>query len=232
MNLSHLPTSLSLWSDLLRYLFVLCLLPMLLFSNEVEQRFIDAGLIDVQTVDSTLLVMLVNSNRHNNIFRKDLYGGLEKAYLQKEVALKLKRAQAILKKRYPSYSLCILDAARPRSVSRIMYETLRFTQFKKFVANPTSGSMHNYGIAVDISIHNGERLLDMGPTPFFKSRLKIKLMYLRKQKGKKPSAEQLKNCKVLSTVMKEAGFYPLSFEWWHFNGLKKATARRTYKIIE
>lgn len=208
------------------------LLPLLLFANDVERSFQQAGLISIDKIDSTIDVRLVNSNKSANIFRKDFYSGLEKAYLRKEVALKLKKAQVLLKKKYPDYSLCILDAARPHWVSKAMYEQLKDTEFKKFVANPKRGSMHNYGIAVDVTIIHDDTLLDMGPTPFFKSRSEIKGMYKRQQKGEKPTKEQLKNRKLLSSIMLRAGFYPLSFEWWHFNGLKKEVARKRYKMIK
>jgi D-alanyl-D-alanine dipeptidase len=32
--------------------------------------------------------------------------------------------------------------------------------------------------------------------------------------------------------MVSAGFHPLSFEWWHFEGMEKVKARQLYKIIE
>lgn len=32
--------------------------------------------------------------------------------------------------------------------------------------------------------------------------------------------------------MKKAGFIPLSYEWWHFNGMPKDKVRTIYQIIE
>jgi D-alanyl-D-alanine dipeptidase len=64
------------------------------------------------------------------------------------VAFKLARAQAHLKSQHPDLSLQILDAARPRSVSRKMYEKMKGTAFEHYVANPDKGSMHNYGIKI------------------------------------------------------------------------------------
>jgi len=46
------------------------------------------------------------------------------------------------------------------------------------------------------------------------------------------SDEQKQNRKLLADVMKKAGFIPLSYEWWHFNGMPKEQARRKYQIIE
>lgn len=216
----------------MKIILFLLFLPLLLFSNEVEQKFINAGLVDIQTVDPSIQVKLVNSNKRYNIFRENYYKSLQKAYIQQEVAIKLKKAQEILKESHPNYSLCILDAARPRSVSQSMYDKLKNTEFKKFIANPQSGSMHNYGIALDITISDNGDLLDMGPTPFFKSRAKVKALYQQQKKGAKPTTQQQINRTLLSTVMQKAGFLPLNFEWWHFNGLSKEIARQTYKIIE
>jgi D-alanyl-D-alanine dipeptidase len=106
------------------------------------------------------------------------------------------------------------------------------TKFEKFVANPKSRSMHNYGIAVDVTIvDKNKREIDMGFTPFYKSNLSIYWGYA-KLKMFDLSEAQKKNRKLLSNVMKEAGFTPLSYEWWHFNGMPKEEARKKYQIIE
>ena len=202
-------------------------------ANEIENKFIKSGLVDVQTIDNTIQVRLVNSNPDFNYFREDFYKGLNKAYLQKEVALKLADAQKILKSKHANYSLLIMDAARPRSVSKQMYEKFKGTKFEKYVANPQKGSMHNFGIAVDITIvdETGEQI-DMGFTPFFKNDLQIYWQFIKMKVGSSLSDHQKKNRKLLSDVMQKAGFKPLSFEWWHFNGIAKNEARRKYQIIE
>ena len=202
-------------------------------ANEIEKKFIAAGLINVAEIDPTIQVDLVNSDPKKNFFRENYYNGLEKAYLQKEVALKLSKAQAILKSKHPDYSLQILDAARPRSVSQAMYDKIKGTKFERYVANPKTGSMHNYGIAVDITIVDENlKELDMGITPFKTNTAQIYWDYAKKKLGKKLNAEQKGNRKLLSDTMQSAGFFPLSFEWWHFNGMKKDEARKKYNIIE
>jgi len=202
-------------------------------ANEIEDHFITAGLVDVATIDPTIQVDLVNANPDNNFFRENYYHGLSKAYLQKAVALKLANAQKILKRKHPAYALQVLDAARPRSVSRAMYEKMKGTNFEKYVANPAKGSMQNYGIAVDITIVNGGgEELDMGISPFKKSTVRIYWDYALKKLGKKLSVEQKANRKLLSDTMIRAGFIALSFEWWHFNGMEKEKARETFTIIE
>jgi len=202
-------------------------------ANEIEKRFIAAGLINVSTIDPTIQIDLVNSDPDKNFFRENFYKGLRTAYLQREVAVKLAKAQEILKSKYPFYSLQVLDAARPHSVSQAMYDKMKGTKFERFVANPAKGSMHNYGIAVDITIVDGTgKGLDMGITPFRRSTVRLYWEYALKKLGKQLSPEQKSNRQLLSETMKQAGFLPLSFEWWHFNGMEKDLARKKYTIIE
>lgn len=201
-------------------------------ANETEKKFIDAGLVDVHAIDKSIKVDLVNSDPQKNFFQENYYGGLARAYLRKEVATKLSTAQKYLKIKFPGYSLLIMDAARPRSVSRMMYDKMKGTKFEKFVANPAKGSMHNYGIAVDITIvDESDKKIDMGFTPFYKSKFSIYWGYAKLKFFDLSDAQKL-NRKLLSDVMTKAGFIPLSYEWWHFNGMKKNEARKRYHIIE
>ena len=202
-------------------------------ANEIESKFIEAGLVDIKRIDSTIQVDLVNSDPQKNYFRENFYNGLNTAYLRNEVALKLSKAQRRLKSKFPQYSLLILDAARPRSISKLMYLKMKGTKFERFVANPDKGSMHNYGVAVDITIvdERGHEI-DMGFSPFRKSTLEIYWGYAKKRLGFDLTEEQRNNRKLLADTMVSAGFFPLSFEWWHFNGMRKDEARHRFSIIE
>jgi D-alanyl-D-alanine dipeptidase len=183
-------------------------------ANETEQRFINAGLIDIHNVDSSIKVDLVNSDPDKNFFRQNFYQVLNKAYT------------------HPDYSLLIMDAARPRSVSQRMYIKMKGTKFEKYVANPQKGSMHNFGVAVDVTIvdKNGKEI-DMGFTPFYKNDLLIYVGYAR-LKAFGLSKMQKENQELLKQVMTKAGFIPLNYEWWHFDGMAKDVARKKYRIIE
>ena len=201
-------------------------------ANEVEKKFIKVGLIDVQVVDKSIKVDLVNSDPKKNYFRENFYNGLNKAYLREEIAVKLSLAQKNLKSEFPHYSILIMDAARPGNVSQLMYDKMKGTKFEKYVADPKKGSMHNYGIAVDVTIVDGDdKEIDMGFTPFYKSDFSIYWGYA-KLKVFNVSDTQKENRALLSKVMKKVGFIPLSYEWWHFNGMPKEEARIMYRIIE
>jgi D-alanyl-D-alanine dipeptidase len=202
------------------------------YANDVERAFVKAGLVDIHSIDETIIVDLVNSDPDKNYFREDFYGGLNKAYLRKEVAQKLSVAQKYLKSEFPGYSILIMDAARPRSVSKRMYGKMKGTKFEKYVANPRNGSMHNFGIAVDVSLvdASGEKM-DMGFSPFYKSNLSIFASYA-KLKLFDLSGSQKTNRKLLAGIMKKAGFLPISYEWWHFDGMPKDEVRKKFDIIE
>lgn len=126
-----------------------------------------------------------------------------------------------------------MDAARPRSVSIKMSDRVKGTRLEKFVADPVKGSMHNYGTAVDITIVDGSKKeLDMGFSPFYRSKLRLAVQYMMHSRNSKLTERQIKNRQLLAEVMTSAGFFPLSFEWWHFIGLPKDAARAKYNIIE
>lgn len=203
-------------------------------ADNIEEKFIEAGLVNLDTIDSSIKVDLVNSDYRKNFFRQDFYGDLDKCYLQEEVAIKLKRAQEILKARHPDYSLLVMDGTRPKSVSEAMFDKLKGTPLQKYVANPERGaSMHNYGAAVDVTIVN-ENIseIDMGLNPFRKNIFELGLLLLNLRSGEDLSKEQKQNRQLLRETMVEAGFKPIVLEWWHFNGFDKNTIKEKYEIIE
>ena len=61
--------------------------------DTLEQSIIDAGLINIQEVDSSILVDLKYSTE-DNFMNKDVYGHMTRAYLQKDVAEDLAKCQA------------------------------------------------------------------------------------------------------------------------------------------
>ena len=201
--------------------------------NKIEQKFLKEGLVDIQKYNSDIKVDLVNSDSDKNLFRADFYKGLKKCYVREEVAVKISNASKILKGINSKYSLLVYDGARPRSVSYEMYDKLKNTPLKKYVADPKFGSMHNYGAAVDVVIVDEKEMeIDMGLNPFRKNKLQlVKLLYDMKAK-KNLTEEQIKNRKLLRNVMMQTGFYPIEIEWWHFEVDRKENIRKKYRIIE
>ena len=81
-------------------------------------------------------------------------------------------------------------------------------------------------------VDDGDNEIDMGFTPFRKNNIELLVQFAKIKIGFSLNDEQKKNRELLAGIMKQAGFYPLSFEWWHFEGIDKNVARKKYKIIE
>ncbi len=173
----------------------------------------------------------------NNFMGVDLYGPIYgssgKVFLHKDAAVKLRKAVKFLEKQKPGWSFLIFDALRPRSVQWLMWDKVKDTPQRKYVANPAIGSPHNYGMALDIGLTDGKHgEVDMGTgfdsfTPIAEPRLEKK--YLKMGKLTK---QQEANRLVLRRVMTKAGFLQLSHEWWHYNALPEPEIRKKYKIVE
>ena len=201
--------------------------------DTLEMRLIESGLVNIQDIDSTILVELKYSTT-DNFIGVDVYGSLTNAYLQPDVADKLAKAQAFLKQKDSSLSLLIYDAVRPRSVQQIMWDTLDMPIHKKvrFISNPKNGSIHNFGAAVDITIAKNGIALDMG-TPFDDSSLESwPIREKQFLKEGKITELQVNNRKTLRRAMGKAGFYNIQSEWWHFNSCNRNKAKQLYKLVE
>jgi D-alanyl-D-alanine dipeptidase len=201
-----------------------------------EKSMIDQGLLDLQSIDEDIFVDLKYSSE-DNFFGFDAYGTLELAYLQPEPARALIKANRILKRENSNLRLLVYDAARPLSVQKILWrrlDSLTTKERKNYVADPEVGSIHNYGCAVDLTIYDLEtkRPLDMGtPYDFFGELAYPRLERQMLNEGKL-SLRQLNNRILLRTVMEEAGFKPITSEWWHFNFYTRKMAESRYKIIQ
>ncbi|SFT55154.1 D-alanyl-D-alanine dipeptidase [Lishizhenia tianjinensis] len=203
--------------------------------DTLEQRIINAGLVDVEIINANIWVDLKYSTT-DNFLATNLYGVLTKAYLQEDIALRLAKVQDSLSAIDSTLHLLVYDAVRPRSVQWKMWralDSLPVAQRIKFVSNPRNGSVHNYGCAVDLTICRADSVpLDMGAN-FDDLR---KIAYPKYEKDFLKSGElsdvQLENRLLLRKVMRYGGFWVLSTEWWHFNGLSRDAAKAKYKAIE
>ena len=200
----------------------------------LEQQMIKQGLVNVQSVDSTIDVELKYSTT-DNFVKKDVYGDLENAYLQPEIAKKLARASDFLRKEHPNYHLLIYDAARPNSVQQILWDEIKVPERQKpqYVANPKIGSIHNFGCAVDLTVANAKGVpLDMGTPYDFFGPLAYPRMESQMLAQGKLTKQQLANRQVLRQAMTQAGFRQNTTEWWHYDGLSRNAARAKFGMIK
>lgn len=200
----------------------------------LENQLLKQGLVDVQMVIPAVRVELKYSTT-DNFFGQDVYGDLTKAFLQSEVAELLKKAQEMLESEYPNYTLLVYDGVRPLSVQQILWDKLDKPDSLKtlYVADPKKGSLHNFGVAVDLTIFDTkvDSTLDMGTGydyfgyPAYPDREKQML-----SEGKLTTA-QIANRQILRKVMTANGFSGIGSEWWHFNAFSREEAGVKFEII-
>ena len=201
----------------------------------LEKSLQAAGLVNIQEVIPEALVELKYSTT-DNFFGTDVYGDLTNAYLQPEVANMLKKAYDLLREKYPELTLLIYDGVRPRSVQQILWDNLDKPDSIKplYVADPKKGGLHNYGVAVDLSLAEKStgKALDMGTSydyfgyPAYPDREDQMLL-----EGKITQAH-VNNRKKLREVMNGAGFSGIGSEWWHFNAFSRKEAAQKFDIVE
>lgn len=199
--------------------------------TQTELALEEQGLVLLSDAIPSIMIDLKYATE-DNFTKRILYHDLNKAYLHPIAIEKLEKAQKLLKEHNPAYSLLIYDAARPLSVQQEMYDAVKNTRYHLYVAHPSRTSLHNYGIAVDLTIHDGEDVLDMGTSfDFFGKEAGIyrEEEFVRAGIFKK---EQVENRKLLRNVMIQAGFQTIRGEWWHFNACSLQEAKRRCQIIK
>jgi len=201
----------------------------------IEEYLINEGLVNIQNLDSSILVDLKYSST-DNFMEKDMYGCLNNCYLQPDVAERLLLCQEYLKKKDSTLTLLLYDGVRPRSVQQYMWDLLDMpiNEKTKFVSNPKKGSLHNFGAAIDITLANAETkvALDMGADY---DEIGI-ISWPIKEKAMLDSClltvEQVDNRKLLRRSLRAGKFFNIQTEWWHFNACYRDSAYIKYKIIE
>ena len=192
-------------------------------------------LVDIQELDPTLLVELKYSTT-DNFMEKDVYGDLQECYMRRIPAQMLVKAHKVLKNKHPNLRLLIYDGLRPRSIQWTLWNTLSDIpelERTNFVADPRSGSIHNFGAAVDLTVaHKNGVSLDMGTHyDYFGElafpRLEDSLVAVGDLKQ-----EQVNNRLILRDAMTQAGFSPINSEWWHFDSFPYKETKRKFSIIE
>lgn len=152
-----------------------------------------------------------------NFTGRDLYGGVQEAWLRADAAEALARAARRLESRRAHWKLRVFDAARPHSVQVELFAKVQGTSMQAYVADPAHGSVHNYGYAVDLSLQDEQGWeADLG-TPFdsFEDRAQPQLEQAIFQQGRL-NAGQLGLRRLLREVMEAEGFKVHPMEWWHF----------------
>lgn len=144
----------------------------------------------------------------NNFTGKRLYpNNTRTTYLRSKPAIALAKVAEDLRKK--GLGIKIWDAYRPYRTTVRFWELIHD---ERFVANPSKGSGHNRGTAVDLTLVDLKTgyELDM-PTPFddfspaaFHGAANV-------------AEERIRNRSLLRATMEKFGFVPLETEWWHYS---------------
>ena len=133
-----------------------------------------------------------------------------RAFARLQVVMALKDIETELKAK--GLGLKIYDAYRPCAITVKFYEV---TPDTNFVADPSKGSKHNRGCAIDLSLIDLKtgKELDM-PTGFDSFNRKAGANY------QDLPQQEIANRELLKSVMQAHGFRVIATEWWHydFNG--------------
>lgn len=142
----------------------------------------------------------------NNFTKKQIYP-CPRCFLRPVMADKILTLQKDIQKKY-GMSLKLFDCYRPRPAQQKLWDIVPDA---RYVTPPNKGSMHNRGLAVDITLvdKNGEEL-DMGTEyDFFGREAYTTNTNLPKN--------VLKNRKILTKLMEIHGLKGIRTEWWHFS---------------
>lgn len=203
-------------------------------NDSIDEVFRSIGLADVTSVNSKIQVDLRYASS-NNFMNSILYDTLRKVYLQKDVAERLSKCQDFLYSIRPGYRLLVFDGARPQQVQCEMWDALdSIPRYRrgKFVSNPSKGSVHNFGAAVDLTIIDAKgKELDMGAGYDDFREIAFPSLEARFLKSGELTLKHVNNRKLLRKVMSSQKFSNIPSEWWHFNAFSRITTSHKYKML-
>jgi D-alanyl-D-alanine dipeptidase len=176
-------------------------------SPPVETGKRPSDLVELSSLDPTIKYDIRYATTNN--FMSTAFYGQARAFMQRPAAEAVMRAHRQLKAR--GYGLLIHDAYRPWAVTKMFWEATPAAQ-RVFVADPSQGSRHNRGCAVDLTLYDlatGEPVQMVGGYDEFSDR-----SYPDYPGG---TSRQRWHRELLRQVMESEGFTVYEAEWWHFD---------------
>jgi D-alanyl-D-alanine dipeptidase len=168
----------------------------------------------------------------NNFVGRDLYSPYDCAWLHVDAAAALERMVAWLAQQRPGHTALVLDALRPQRVQQQLWDALAGTGLQMYLADPARGSIHSYGMALDITILDPDgRELDMGTGFDDLTELSHPALEEGFLRSGALSAVQLANRRLLREGMLQAGFVGINTEWWHFDCGDRNLVRQTFRRV-
>jgi D-alanyl-D-alanine dipeptidase len=163
-------------------------------------------MVDLNIVIPRLVFDLRYTTIQNFMHRK-LYPTLYTTYLRLPTALALKKVVDELNNQ--NLTIKIFDAYRPYTVTEEMWEPIKDS---RYAADPATGSGHNRGIAVDLTLADLSTKKELPMGAGFDN-----FSDTAHSDFKDLPAAILQNRLLLKTTMEKYGFTELDTEWWHFS---------------
>jgi len=169
--------------------------------------FLKSDLVELIKLDPTIRLD-VRYATTNNLFGTVFYSE-PRAFMQRPAAEALVRANRKLESR--GYGLLVHDAYRPWYVTKVFWDATPADK-KLFVADPSKGSRHNRGCAVDITLYDLKtgKVVEMVST-YDETTDRAYPNY--------PGGTSLQRWHrdLLRSAMEAEGFTVYEAEWWHFD---------------
>jgi serine beta-lactamase-like protein LACTB len=170
-------------------------------------HFLPTDLVELRKLDPTIRLEIRYATTNN--FLGTRFYSQARAFMQRPAAEAVVRANKILKSY--GYGLLIHDAYRPWYVTKVFWDATPEDKHV-FVADPSKGSRHNRGCAVDLTLYNLKtgRPVEMVST-YDETTARAYPDY--------PGGTSLQRWhrKLLRNAMEAEGFTVYEAEWWHFD---------------
>ena len=169
----------------------------------------------------------------NNFAGRVLYSHIDCAWLRAEAAAGLQAAAGWLAKHHPGWRLLVLDALRPQRVQEAIWKDVVGTPMAMYFADPARGSIHSYGMAVDVTLIDAQGAeADMGSGFDEMNAASHPALHteLLAQGRLKPEHIALRD--TLAAAMAAGGFAGIATEWWHFDHGDRDAVRRLFPRVE
>lgn len=168
-----------------------------------------------------------------NFVGRDLYGSLDCAWLHHLAAEGLARAAAQLAHEAPGHRVLVLDALRPHRVQVALWDYLDGTGLRPYVADPARGSIHSFGMALDVTLVDAQgHEVDMGSGFDEMTELSHPRLEAEHLARGALTATHLRHRALLRRAMAAGGFNGIDNEWWHFDMLDREHVRRSFVRVD
>jgi D-alanyl-D-alanine dipeptidase len=167
-----------------------------------------------------------------NFTGRDLYSPFDCAWLHRDAAAALERAVAWLAQHAPGHTLLVLDALRPQRVQQQLWDALDGTGLRIYLADPARGSIHSYGMALDVTLLDADgHELDMGTGFDDMTELSHPALEEGFLRAGALTGKQVAGRRLLRAAMLQAGFFGINTEWWHFDCGDRDHVRQTFRRV-